>query len=114
MPYIERDKDHKIIAIYKDRKPGLEKACIVSDSEVMAFLLADQEFNQENNLSMLASDIVFVCVLEDLIDILIKKNIVLFTDFPEEAIKRMQEREKLRERLQQFRSALPGDEGFKF
>jgi hypothetical protein len=61
----------------------------------------------ENSLAKITpfreSDIQLARVLEDLISLLIKRNIILFTDFPAAAQKRLNDREGMRRKTQ-----LPG------
>ena len=49
------------------------------------------------------SDVGIIRILEDLIDLLIRKNVILFTELPLEAQAKISERKKVRERI------APGD-----
>jgi hypothetical protein len=48
---------------------------------------------------MAMSDLGAVRILEDLIDVLIRKNIIQFTELPEHAQQRIRERKQLREKI---------------
>ena len=59
----------------------------------------NKDISNNNELRLLKSDLAFIRVLEDLIDVLIKKNIVTITDFPEPVIKKLLERQSIRNRI---------------
>jgi hypothetical protein len=78
MVYVKRDQKHQIIAIFnKDTGEHLEKLD-ATDKEVQAFMtqchLNDNDF--------LKSDIDLIRVIEDLIQILIAKMLLLLLIFP--------------------------------
>lgn len=95
MLYVERGKDGKIIALHNASSPAAQEQKAMIDEEVIAF------FNSTDSGKelMAMSDLGTVRILEDLIDILIRKNIIHFTELPERAQQRIRERKKLREKL---------------
>ena len=98
MLYVERNDKGQIIAVRK-RKPGEaagEKLSLLN-AEVLAFL--SQSESEINSLAQILAltDESIIRVLEDLIDLLIKKNIILFTELPEEAQEKIRERKQARE-----------------
>ena len=97
MIYIKRDKDGKICEISQKKKQGYELS-IVTNPEGMEFI-NNKDISNNNELRLLKSDLAFIRVLEDLIDVLIKKNIVTITDFPEPVIKKLLERQSIRNRI---------------
>lgn len=70
-----------------------EQAKAISDSELEDDLLDDAEEKKE---AFRESDIQLARVLEDLISMLIDRDFIRFTDFPEPAQKRLIERQSLR------------------
>jgi hypothetical protein len=50
-----------------------------------------------NLLSM--SDVGIIRIVEDLVDLLVRKNVIMFTDLPSEAQSKLRERKKMRERM---------------
>lgn len=93
MVYIKRDSDNNIIAIFdKNTKEKLEQ--IDTDHEEVIAFLARCELSE--NYHFLRSDLDLIRVIEDLIQILIAKNIVSITDFPIQAIKKLVQRNKIR------------------
>jgi hypothetical protein len=77
MPYIQRDTKGRIASLNLTAlSPDME--CLAPDHpEVLAFLYGDAQ-QQE----MLALDLGFIRVIEDLIDILVSRNVICFTDLP--------------------------------
>lgn len=58
------------------------------------------------------SDKEFIRVLEDLIDTLIERGVILLTDLPAEALEKIQQRKQTRSKLQEGSSLLDDeDEG---
>lgn len=98
MPYIERSADGKIIGLRTVAGQNAVEERSVTDEEVLDFL----KNNLDNKFlkSLLAhSDAGLIRLLEDLIDLLTKKNIILFTELPEKAQEKIIEREQIRERI---------------
>lgn len=98
MLFIERDKTGQVIALRQgEGEKGKEEASIF-DKEVMAFL---QDSGKTDTLAQLLalSDTSIIRVLEDLIDLLIAKKIILLTDLPQEAQEKLRERKRVRKKL---------------
>lgn len=107
MPYIERDANNQIVAIYK-ANPNKESVHRLEEMdatmhEVLSFLLPETwavdtaKFLQQTDLSM-------VRVVEDLVTVLIDKNVLAFTDLPEAAVTKILLRRRLREKMAEIGS----------
>lgn len=100
MLYVERNDKGEIIAVRR-QSPGEkdgEKLSLLS-AEVLTFLnRADNEINSLAQILSLTDESI-IRVLEDLIDLLIKKNIILFTELPEQAQEKIRERKQAREMI---------------
>jgi hypothetical protein len=98
MFYVERNHKGEIIAIRRDAdKPGMEPKHSVDD-EIMTFL--GQERTHDSILRILsAMDAEAIRILEDLIDLLVKKHIIMFTELPKDAQMKIQERRQIRRRI---------------
>jgi len=93
MPYVLRNSDGLIIAVSQEQVDSVNWAHIEkTDSAYMAYL--DDALGEANLFR--DSDIQLARVLEDLITLLIERDLVRFTDFPEPAQKRLIERQSLR------------------
>jgi hypothetical protein len=98
MPYIERSADGKIIGLRTVAGPNSTEIKSLKDDEVLDFL----KDNLDNKFleSLLAhSDAGLIRLVEDLINLLTKKNIILFTELPEKAQEKIIEREQIREKI---------------
>ena len=98
MPYIERSADGKIIGLRTVAGPNVTETKSLKDEEILNFL----KDNLDNKFleSLLAhSDAGLIRLVEDLINLLTKKNIILFTELPEKAQEKIIEREQLREKI---------------
>ena len=97
MLYAERDENGKIIAIKNSPTNPDQKQ--VTEAELVEFFSQSDEIGSYETLLTLL-DTRIIRVLDDLIDVLVKKNIILFTDLPEEARMKIGERKRIRKRLQ--------------
>ena len=96
MLYVERDKDGNIIALHKSPGPNAGEQKSIMDQEILDFL--NKNVNTEPWLQFLSlSDMGIIRILEDLIDLLIRKNVILFTELPEDAQAKIRERKRVRE-----------------
>lgn len=92
---IERNKDGSIAAIRRgESKPGQEPLSLL-DAEVVEFFRSSGELETLTQLLEL-SDMSMVRVLEDLVDLLIEKKLILFTELPPQAQEKIRTRRKLR------------------
>ena len=98
MLYVERDDNGNIIGLHRSPDPKADEQKSIMDEEILAFLNKNVDTDPWVQLLSL-SDIGIIRILEDLIDLLIRKNVILFTDLPEEAQSKIRERKKVRERI---------------
>ena len=93
MPYILRGQDSKIEAISQTRITGEGWEEVMSgDPEYLDYL--DDALKKEDRFR--ESDIQLARVLEDLISLLIDRDFIRFTDFPDAAQKKLIERQGFR------------------
>ena len=104
MPYVYRDAEGAIAAVYEQPVEGGEEVA-VDDSALIAFI-------QKNVTDeWVQSDLALARVMEDLIEILIDKKVMMFTDFPEGAQKKLLERRGFRKEFS-YVEGLFGDDEF--
>jgi hypothetical protein len=98
--YVQRDHHQKIIAVFQQPTLEAQEIIVSYDPELLAFLQENDESSREDTLASLEnSDPDMIRVIEDLIDILIKKNIIRFTDFPDIVQAKILARQKIRDHL---------------
>lgn len=108
MIYIQKDANNNIIDLDFSYQEGFEKTSIF-DKKVKQFL------NDSNNteiikLSILKLDLDMVRITEDLIDVMIKKEQLLFTDLPEAVQNKILFKKMLRENLSSTESLYQEEE----
>jgi hypothetical protein len=96
MPFVQRDADGRIVAVSQVPADGMT-AIAADDTDLRAFL--GRMGVEAQQIS--ATDLDFVRVLEDVVELLIGRGVILFTDLPESAQQKMLHRQALR-------SSLPG------
>ena len=101
MPYIQRDSKGSILSIKRESDSPHDEFLSPTDNEIVAFLTSnDDESSLDAKIALLESDQGFTRATEDLIHLLIQKNIILFTELPEAVQIKMAGREKLRSTLE--------------
>ncbi|MEQ9462054.1 MAG: hypothetical protein RJQ10_00205 [Haliea sp.] len=94
MPYVKRDSSGRIVAVSQLRG-DCDEAVAPEDADLAAYLNALGHHPGE----LVATDQDFVRVLEDVVELLIERGIILFTDLPDSAQKKMLHRQRLRSKL---------------
>jgi hypothetical protein len=97
MIYVERDHLGKISAIHHAQKTNAVEQKSLFDDELLEFLGGKESHALINLLSLSDSNI--IRIIEDLIELLINKNIILFTELPEAAQLKIHERRQIRQRM---------------
>lgn len=101
MPYIQRDPSGRVIALYIEPPADHAEQLPANHPDVLTFLESDnQQLNNEDRRRLLADlDTSMIRVLEDLMDVLIEKRIIMLTDLPEQAQRKIMARKETRGRL---------------
>jgi hypothetical protein len=103
MPFVTRDQTGAICALRTERAEHATEYLPPDHPEVTGFV-EDPGRNREANgndarAEMRQSDLDMIRVYEDLVDLLIQKNIVLLTEFPEAAQEKLLRRKRMRAML---------------
>jgi hypothetical protein len=93
MPFVQRDVAGRICAVSDIASEGFDEELVAGDAELAVFL---RYLDPQGDLAR--TDLDFVRVLEDLLNVLISKNLLLFTELPAEAQEKILARQALRER----------------
>jgi len=107
MPYLERNSSGAVVALTSEPS-GPEAEFVAPDHpDVLLFLAAgpgrpdssSRSADGNANIDLLATDLSMIRVIEDVIDILITKNIIMFSELPlpvqEKLLRKKGQREKL-------------------
>jgi hypothetical protein len=98
MLYVERTEDGKINSLHSSPHPNADEQKSIMDEEILDFLHTSVNADSRKLLLSL-SDMGIIRLLEDLIDLLIQKNVIFFTELPPQAQERITERKRIRETL---------------
>ncbi len=108
MPFVKRDESGSITAIYDRRVKQVGEELAADHPEITAFLeRMGRTLPMRENLDR--SDSAMSRVLEDLIECLIEKRLILITDLPPDALKKISDRRNLREDMQSLAGLLSDD-----
>jgi hypothetical protein len=99
MPYVKRDDQGNISAIYAEQASGAAERLALEHPEVRAFLSAS-EIDLSPVRLLENTDTEVARILEDLVDLLIANQVIRFTDLPAGAQAKLLSRRTARERLQ--------------
>jgi hypothetical protein len=99
MIFVKRDSDNRIVSVSLEETAEHGESLPPDDPEVAAFvsLLA----GGQNGL--LGTDLALARVLEDLIDLLIERDTIRFTDFPQAAQVKLLQRRSIRSSMRSLR-----------
>ena len=110
MPYVARNAEGQIVAVSMVETGDAMEHVEADSRELQAFLSRMRKGELTDTLEWLVeSDLKMVRVIEDLIEVLIQRNVINFTDLPLAAKNKLLQRRSLRESLDALN--LIGDEG---
>lgn len=95
MPYVIRDDDGQVVAVAEVPLEEAAEELPPDHPEVAAFLLRACNPVDEDG-PFLTADLAFIRVVEDLIEVLIKKGVLSLSDLPTPAQDKLMERRALR------------------
>ena len=95
MPYIQRDQAGRIISVSWEQQPEGWESLPLDSPELVAFASVLSGGQKE----LITTDLKLVRVVEDLIDLLIARGVIHFTDFPDAAQIKLLTRRTIRSSL---------------
>jgi len=98
VPYVVRKSDGSICALLKEPNDGVKEHLPANHPDITMFINAAGSEN-DVRLALQDSDAEIARVTEDLVHLLVKKNVILFTELPEMVQDKLISREKLRSKL---------------
>ena len=109
MPFIRRDASGKIEAVGLNATDDLAEEVGLENADLQRFL-AENVIEAIGMKEWVASDLAFVRVVEDLLDVLIEKGTFRITDLPDAAQTKIMNRRGLRKHLAYVESLFGGEE----
>jgi small nuclear ribonucleoprotein (snRNP)-like protein len=110
MAYINRNLNGDITEFFEARQYDTQEYISLDNAELIDFIKQAAN-NQDVKTVLSSSDVALVRVLEDLINTLIDKNIIQFTDLPLAAQAKLANREKIRGHLMSLDNLMADDDG---
>lgn len=104
MIYVKRDPTGRVVAVSQEPMEGFEPTNEISAAETNELLRSATDSHFQS------SDLEFIRVLDDVIDLLISKNIILFTELPEVVQEKYTQRTQMRERRRESLHLLEDEE----
>lgn len=104
MIYVKRDATGRVIAVSQEPMEGFEQTDASAASEINEVLASATDSLFQN------SDLEFIRVLDDVIDLLIDKNLILFTELPAVVQEKYTQRTQMRERRRESLNLLEDEE----
>ena len=105
MPYAQRDHTGKITAVFLEPQDSAEEWVDITDRTLIQFLGTHRAGALHQTL-LEKSDADAFRVVEDLIDLLIRKRLISFTELPSAAQSKMTARRRIREQIRDSHAPL--------
>jgi hypothetical protein len=101
MPYVKRKENGQISAIFEDTTDEATEFLPGDHPDIQFFLGGIVPQNKKNvaTSELSESDQSLIRVIEDIVDTLIAKNLIMFTDLPPQAQEKILERKSTRKKL---------------
>jgi hypothetical protein len=98
MPYVSRNPEGKIEALFDCPSPDAKEKIALDNAELIEFLSRDGLKEYDKHL-LEESDRSIIRVVDDLIEALLKKRLLMITDLPLPAQEKLQNRQEARANL---------------
>lgn len=99
MPYVQRNENGDIVAIWKERPDCEHEFVPASAPEISAFLAAIGHVTPESEMFSASADLQMVRVIEDLVNLLVSKRLITLTELPVAVQHKLLEKRAMREHL---------------
>ena len=111
MPYIQRNEKGEIIALTADSTGKDDQPVVLDNPEILQFLAGSENtVKGDHYFEMLAQDLQQTRILEDLIDLLTSKGIIMFSELPVPAQQKILNKKSIRESYDHAGDILVRDE----
>lgn len=112
MPYVTRDTAGVIIALSQAPNDQATEWLDVNDQEVIAYMQRHSAHqHQQAKQALSTSDLEMIRVIEDVIDLLIAKQVLIYTELPDAVQQKLGTRKSLRQTLNELSNLIKDDPG---
>lgn len=108
MPYVTRDATGRIVALAETAPAEGAEELPSTHPDVLDFVFVDVD---DSSRRFLASDLALIRVVEDLVEVLVRKHAITMTDLPAAAQDKLMDRRSLRAYLSGMSGLIEGDLG---
>lgn len=109
MPYVTKDSQGVIVAIHQEQGNDNRQWEADDNPEVINFI-KNRDTSQKVKQALTGSDNEMVRVIEDLVDLLMKKQIFVYTELPEAVQVKLNARKQLRHDMSSLGNLINDDE----
>jgi hypothetical protein len=111
MPYVIRDHAGKIVQVIEEVVTGANETLPDDSVELREYYEEREPGTQTLRMQLVQTDQGMARLVEDLIDLLIAKHVIQFTDLPPAAGAKYLERQGKRQKLNALQSLITDDKG---
>ncbi len=108
MPYVMRDGDGRVVAVSETPLAEGGEFAVIGDPELLAFLGRTLPGEAE---PFLVSDLALIRVIEDVVEVLVRRNLLALTDLPAAAQEKLLGRRAMRGWLAGISGMVGEDDG---
>lgn len=105
MPFVKRDAQGEVIAVSRESGPGFTEELAKDDLGIAAFI---NDVGGEGS-TLADSDLDLIRVVEDVVELLIAKGLILFTELPDTAQQKIMRRQQMRSRAGNLQDLISED-----
>jgi len=109
MAYIKRNHAGDIIAIAETPFDDSYEQLPIDSAELIQYLV-DSSSSDEAKTALSGSDYALIRVIEDVVNTLVERNIILFTDLPPAAQEKLSSRQKVRGHMNDLNNLISDDD----
>ncbi|MBF0587846.1 MAG: hypothetical protein HQL53_01830 [Magnetococcales bacterium] len=97
--YVMRDDDNRVVSISSNPQEGHDEVLPAGHPEVVRLVVGDSASAEgtSSQVNLMHTDHKMVRIIEDLIDILVKKEVINYTDLPEVVTNKLSHRRQMRQ-----------------
>jgi hypothetical protein len=103
MPYVKRNTEGRVISLSDESDDACNEELELAHPDVRAFLETARQ-------ALTSSDSETIRVIEDLIDVLVQKKLILLTDLPHAAQMKLTERQRMRNEINVLDNLMVGED----
>lgn len=113
MPYVSRNAEGQVVGIFLNSQQNAKEFLPNDHPDILLFFggAFPENLDQAALSHLTLSDLGFIRVIEDVLDLLIDKNILTFTELPEKTREKILSRKDARGRLTGSNDFVVPDEG---